>query len=166
MTRTCIIFFFLGTTIGFGQDLNQNYRAFDFWIGEWVVYKHNTDTILGSNTITSILDGKAIKETYHSTTSKYRGTSLNKYNPSINQWEQFWVDNSGLTLHMKGNIDNTKNIMILQNQIITNEGVLSNKITWQKNKNNTVRQTWYQSKDKGIHWTIIFDGDYKPDTKD
>ncbi|WP_062059682.1 hypothetical protein [Aquimarina longa] len=138
---------------------NDQYRAFDFWIGEWNVYKHNTDSIVGKSKIESIIDNKAIRETYHSTSSKYQGTSLNKYNPRTNQWEQFWVDNSGLTLHLQGNLKHRK--MILQNEVVTKKGALLNKIEWQKNTDDTVRQTWYQSTDKGKNWNIIFDGDYK-----
>ncbi len=142
------------------QDkLDHKYKEFDFWIGEWDVYKNGTDSIVGKSKIERIIDGKAIKESYHSTTSKYHGTSLNKYNPKTDQWEQFWVDNGGLTLHIKGNLENGK--MILQNEVITKEETLSNKIKWQKNEDGTVRQTWYQSKDQGKTWTAVFDGKYR-----
>lgn len=153
--------------IGFGcfqvfaqKSIDHKYKEFNFWIGEWNVYKHNTDSIVGKSKIESIIDNKVIKETYYSTTSKYHGTSLNKYNPRTDQWEQFWVDNSGLTLHIIGNLEKGK--MILQNEVITKKGAVLNKIKWQKNSDTTVRQTWYQSTDKGQNWVTLFDGDYKP----
>ncbi|WP_378176915.1 hypothetical protein [Aquimarina sp. SS2-1] len=145
------------------KNKDHKYSEFDFWIGEWNVYKHGTDTIVGKSTIEAIIDNKVIKETYHATTSKYHGTSLNKYNPRTDQWEQFWVDNSGLTLHIQGNLVDGK--MILQNNITTKKGSLSNKISWQKNTDNTVRQIWSQSTDQGKTWKIVFDGDYKPITE-
>ncbi len=74
------------------------------------------------------------------------------------------MDNSGLTLHIQGNLKDDK--MILQNHINTEKGTLSNKISWQKNADNTVRQTWQQSTDKGKTWKTVFDGDYKPITVD
>lgn len=77
------------------KNIDHKYAEFNFWIGEWNVYKHDTDTIVGKSKIEAIIDDKVIKETYHSTTSKYRGTSLNKYNARTDQWEQFWVDNYG-----------------------------------------------------------------------
>ena len=168
MTKLSIfLLLFLCTTapISAQKDIDHKYAEFNFWIGEWNVYKHGTDTIVGKSKIEAIIDDKVIKETYRSTTSKYHGTSLNKYNPRTNQWEQFWVDNSGLTLYIKGNVES--GIMILQNEINTGKSTsLSNKISWQKNADNTVRQTWQQSTDKGKTWKIVFDGDYKPITVD
>ncbi len=166
MNKVNTILFFLLLYIGTGTiqvmgqtNVDDKYREFDFWVGEWTVYKHDTDSVVGKSKIERIVDGKVIKETYHSSNSKYHGTSLNKYNPRTDQWEQFWVDNGGLTLHIKGNIEESK--MVLQNQITTKEGIVSNKIKWQKNEDGTVRQTWYQSKDDGQNWTAVFDGDYK-----
>lgn len=154
-----LYFLLLCTGFSFSQT-DTKYREFDFWLGEWNVYKHDTDSIVGKSKIESIVDGKAVRETYYSTTSLYKGTSLNKYNLTTNQWEQYWVDSTGLTLHIKGNIE--KGSMILQNQVTSKEGTLRNKIKWCQNEDGTVRQTWYQSKDLGKNWTIVFDGDYKP----
>ncbi|MGY3792934.1 hypothetical protein [Aquimarina sp. 433] len=156
------IFFLLSfSLISSQKSIDHKYAEFNFWIGEWNVYKHNTDTIVGKSKIEAIIDNKVIKETYHATTSKFKGTSLNKYNPRTDQWEQFWVDNSGLTLHITGNLNDGK--MILENTInLQKNNTLSNKITWQQNDDKTVRQIWSQSKDKGKTWKVIFDGDYKP----
>ncbi len=156
-----LILILLGASHAIAQKNNDyKFKEFNFWVGQWNVYKHGTDTLVGKSKIEKIIDDKAIKETYHSTTSKYKGTSLNKYNPGTDQWEQFWVDNSGLTLFIQGNFMDGK--MILQNSISNEKGTLSNKISWHKNNNNTVRQTWSQSTDQGKTWKVIFDGDYKP----
>lgn len=164
ISRILLLFIGLGLSHAFAQtESDDKYREFDFWIGEWDVYKQDTDTIVGKSKIEQIVDGKVIKETYHSTTSKYHGTSLNTYNPRTDQWEQFWVDNSGLTLHITGNIEDHK--MVLQNKISTEKGILSNKVKWQKNKNNTVRQTWSQSTDQEKTWKVVFDGEYRKSSK-
>ncbi|MHA7058158.1 hypothetical protein ACWGOQ_0013130 [Aquimarina sp. M1] len=126
-SRHLLLLFLMTTTMSSQKNSNQKYSEFDFWIGEWNVYKHGTDTIVGKSKIEAIIDNKAIKETYHATTSKYHGTSLNKYNPRTSLWEQFWVDNTGLTLHIQGNYIDGK--MILQNTITTDKGSLSNKIS-------------------------------------
>ena len=75
---------------------------FDFWIGEWVVYHTTADTVVGYSQIESIIDSFAIRESYQSAGGPYQGTSLNKYNPVTKVWEQYWIDNGGLTLHLKG----------------------------------------------------------------
>ncbi len=158
--RTFLLLLCFIVSQGFAQNVSSNkYKEFDFWIGEWNVYKQGTDSIVGKSKIESIVDGMVIKETYHSTTSQYQGTSLNKYNPRIDKWEQFWVDNSGLSLHIVGNLVNGK--MVLENQITSKKGTIFNKIEWQKNNDGTVRQTWYQSSDEGTSWKAVFDGEYR-----
>ncbi|RZT00303.1 hypothetical protein [Aquimarina brevivitae] len=138
------------------ENLEAKYKEFDFWKGEWQVYKHNTDTLVGYNTITTIVDDKALEENYSSYKTNFKGVSLTKYNPKLDRWEQFWVDTSGVTLFLKGNyIDNA---MVLQDTTKTS----LNKIIWKPINNNEVRQTWYQSNDQGKTWVIVFDGDYKP----
>jgi hypothetical protein len=136
--------------------MEENYRAFDFWIGEWDVYKNGTETVVGHNKIESILGGKAIRETYYSSKSKYEGTSLNKFNPNSQKWEQFWVDNAGLTLHIKGGLVDGK--MVLSSEEKTKEGFIENRITWTPNEDGTVRQMWETRTDKQKEWQLSFDG--------
>jgi len=137
---------------------NENYRAFDFWLGEWVVYKTGTSDTLGFSTIETIIDSFAIQETYQNARSKYRGTSINKYNGATGQWEQYWIDNTGLTLYLKG--QRIENQMILQNMIDTGDGNIGNRITWTDHSDGSVQQVWEQSYDEGESWSKQFDGTY------
>jgi len=141
------------------SDETAKYREFDFWAGEWEVYKTGTKDIVGFSAVETIIDGFAIQESYRSSKSKYNGRSINKYNSVTGQWEQYWVDNTGLTLYLKGR--KVENQMILQNMLETDEGTLGNRITWTNHKNGTVQQVWEQSSDGGESWSKIFDGTYK-----
>ena len=153
-----ILFLLFTVQIGFGQKTG-NYHDFDFWIGEWSVYKYGTDTLVGNSKIESINDSTAIRETYHSTKNKYHGTSLNKFDKTKGKWEQFWVDNSGLTLHIKGGLKGEK--MVMRGKTLSaDKSVTHNRITWEK-EGDYVRQTWETSTDKE-NWTVSFDGIYKP----
>ena len=146
----------------YGQDPKTSEdveRQFDFWVGDWDVYKYGTDKLVGVNKIERILGGKAIRETYAAAGSKYEGTSLNKYNPQSGKWEQYWVDNSGLTLHIKGGIENGQ--MILQKKEERKEGLFENKITWIPQKDGTVRQIWETKSATEAAWKTAFDGLYK-----
>ena len=138
----------------------MDYRSFDFWIGDWIVYNWGTDKIAGYNIIEPIIDSFALRETYYTPGNKYKGTSTNKYNPSIKKWEQFWVDNSGLTLHLQGNL--AKDKMILIGSRISPTGSVLDKIAWTNIGDGTVRQEWFTSTDAGDNWNKIFDGHYKP----
>ena len=76
----------------------ESYHQFDFWIGNWKVYKFGTDTLVGISKIQSINDSTALLENYHTPENRYKGKSLNTYNRKTGNWEQFWIDNTGLIL--------------------------------------------------------------------
>ncbi len=135
---------------------NQKEHQFDFWIGEWNVYKYGTDSIVGVSTIKPILDYKTIEENYQSLRYRYKGKSFNFYNPKTNEWEQFWVDNSGERLYLSGEYQENK--MILSD--CKNEATY-NRIIWTDLKDGSVRQEWEQSENGGDTWKKIFDGHYR-----
>jgi hypothetical protein len=135
-------------------------HEFDFWIGSWIVYKNGTDTVAGYNDIKPVAGGCSLLESYRNANGSYTGNSLNKYNAVTGKWQQFWVDNSGMTLFIEGTYTNNK--LIMENQDKNADGTTTNnRITWFKNQDGTVRQYWEQSADKGKTWTVAFDGLYK-----
>src|SRR5210317_854535 len=90
---------------------SEIYQEFDFWIGEWNVYKNGTDTIVGKSHIMSINSGMGLLENYSATSSAYEGKSLNTYNKSKGKWEQYWIDNSGLVLKLAGSFQDGKMVL-------------------------------------------------------
>ena len=151
----------LFATATFAQSSTEtdHTQDFNFWIGEWKVYKYGTDTLVGESQITPILGEKAIREQYKSTRGPYMGTSLNTYNSTRDRWEQFWVDNSGLTLHIQGAFRNEQ--MEMENSGSAELGLVANKIIWKAEEGGTVRQTWMQKNPAGGGWTVVFDGQYR-----
>jgi len=144
------------------QQQNKNlekYHQFDFWLGEWDVYKYGTETLAGKSHIESIIDSVGLLENYTVVKGKYVGKSLNKYNPAKDRWEQYWIDNTGLTLFLCGKIVNDK--MVLDDVEYGDAKNGLNQIVWEKMKNGSVRQTWNISKDVGKTWAMLFDGEYK-----
>lgn len=137
----------------------KEYQQFDFWIGKWDVYKFGTENLAGKSHIESIIDGYGVLENYSVGEGKYQGKSLNKYNPVKQRWEQYWIDNTGLTLFLTGGFINGK--MILSDEISGDPKQGMNQITWEKLANGTIRQTWNLSKDNGKTWTVLFDGEYR-----
>jgi hypothetical protein len=156
------IFFGFSVTIMAQQSItppSKEFQQFDFWIGNWDVYKFGTETLAGKSQIQSIIDGYGILENYSVGEGKYQGKSLNKYNPAKQRWEQYWTDNTGLTLFLTGGFVNGK--MILSDEISGDPKLGINQIIWELMKNGNVRQTWNLSKDGGKTWTVLFDGEYK-----
>ncbi len=142
-----------GAASGCDDELSHQ---FDFWLGEWNVY--TTAGLAGTNSVTSLLDGCVLQEEWHGTGGS-SGTSLNFYNPSTKQWQQFWVWQNGTTLETFGGYADGK--MILEGSSTGPNGVsVMNRITWFDNPDGTVRQLWEQSSD-GVTWTPSFDGMYK-----
>ncbi|TYP70411.1 hypothetical protein [Aquimarina intermedia] len=157
---TAYLVFLLISNASFSQETSiQKERQFDFWIGDWEVYTFQTDSLVGKSKITSILNGKGIKEEYASINTSYQGTSLNTYNSKREHWEQYYIDITGLVLHLYGGFK--ENTMCLMNQVVMEEGMLLNRITWQPLDHEEVRQRWTQSSDNGKTWIVIFDGRYR-----
>ena len=142
------------------EDAEKAYHQFDFWLGHWEVYKYGTDTLVGQSHIESILDGLGLLENYSAVNSSYQGKSLNKYNPAMDRWEQYWIDNSGLTLFLSGGL--SEGSMILEDVEHGDPERGFNRIVWSLDKDSTVRQTWSVSRDGGKSWSVIFDGEYQP----
>lgn len=153
------LFFWLVPGISSAQSANcsdHKSSEFDFWIGEWNVY--SAQGLAGTNSIKPILGGCVLQETW-SGSGGSAGSSFNFYDPSIQQWQQFWVWQNGTTLHLSGDYADGK--MILEGtSSLPNGSTIMNRITWFDNPDGTVRQLWEQSTD-GETWTVSFDGMYK-----
>lgn len=115
--------------------------------------------VVGNNRIEPILGGRVLRESY-STKGAFAGHSFNSYNAPAKRWEQFWVDNSGTVLHLKGGL-NEAGEMVLSGERVTAEGTVTDRITWTPNEDGSVRQHWELSPDQGETWRILFDGTYR-----
>lgn len=140
---------------------SEEAHQFDFWIGEWDVYKNGTDTLLGHNIIKPVAKACALLESWNSIDNQTIGSSINKYNFEKGKWQQMWVDNSGLTLLIEGEYRDGK--MVLENAQPARDRIksMNNRITWFNNKDGSVRQLWEYSIDEGKTWQVAFDGMYK-----
>ena len=128
------------------------YRQFDFWIGEWRV-KNPSGQAVGSNRVTAILGGCALREEWQGTGGS-DGTSLNFYDPVARVWRQTWVDNGGQPLDLRGGMRAGR--MVLE----TTSGRMIQRITWTPFSRDSLRQLWQQSSDGGRRWRTVFDGIY------
>lgn len=136
---------------------SDEFRQFDFWIGEWDVTAG--DRSAGRNRITSILGGCVLLEEYSGTNGGYEGKSLNTYDGTAGEWHQSWVDNQGLLLQLRGRLEDGR--MVLRGERIGQGGKpVIDRITWAPNEDGTVQQTWHVSGDGGETWSTAFDGTY------
>lgn len=137
----------------------EAYHQFDFWVGDWVVYSQGK--MAGFNKITKIEDGCVIRENWKSAGSDYSGTSYNFYDQVDKVWKQVWVDNQGSVLELKGQLKDNKMIMMSQEKKGPGGKTVQNRVTWTNNPDGTLRQVWEVSEDRGISYTVLFDGLYR-----
>lgn len=139
----------------------EEFRQFDFWVGDWETFKTGTDTLVGRNKIVVMQDSCVIQENWTSANPGYTGTSYNFYNPQTKKWHQTWIDNQGGSLLLSGTLEHG-NMVLYSEAMKTQKGEpYQNRITWTPGRDGTVRQHWEISKDNGKTWSTAFDGLYK-----
>ena len=142
------------------------HAEFDFWVGEWDVYRWrdewdlaawraaNPDATPAVNRISKLHDGCALREEY-TTPRGYEGSSLNFYDRADGRWHQTWIDSTGTALYLSGGMEG--DTMVLADD--PPEGRPHSRISWPPQEDGSVRQTWEQSPD-GETWQVVFDGRY------
>jgi hypothetical protein len=139
------------------------HRQFDFWVGEWDVIEAGGQRA-GTNRIEKVLDGCALHETWTSA-GPVRGNSYSAWDAGDNRWHQSWVDNAGTVLRISGGIVNGE--MVMEGDRRLPDGTpVTDRITWTPDADGTVRQLWQASRDRGMRWTVVFDGTYRRRPRD
>jgi hypothetical protein len=135
----------------------QEHRTFDFWLGEWQVYKPD-GKLAGTNRIEREYGGCVLHERY-TNPNGYSGESLNIYDAGRKVWHQTWVDNTGMLLLLEGGLREGR--MVMEGDVLGSDAKRTkHRITWTPNADGTVRQHWETKEGEG-KWTTVFDGLYR-----
>ncbi len=129
-------------------------RAFDFWIGEWVVTDTATGELAGRNTISPVIGGRALHEHWRGV-SGLEGESLNMYDEQRGAWHQTWVSSNGMLLTLAGGA--SEDGIEMQGGA---GGPELHRIRWSPQADGTVVQRWESSADSGESWELLFEGLY------
>lgn len=135
----------------------QEFRQFDYWIGEWTV-KNTQGDIIGSSIVSRISNGCALLEEWSSVQGN-DGKSINFYDSSIEQWRQTWVGGGGLILDLTGGL--VKGNMVLSETKERPQGTVTHRITWTPLDKGRIEQKWETSRDGGNTWQQSFVGLYE-----
>jgi len=131
-------------------------HQFDFWIGEWIV-ETTTGQQAGTSKIERILNGCALLENW---SGGGDGKSLNIYNASRKQWQQFWVDAGGEVHEYAGGLVNGE--MRFEGPAADHEGNRTmRRMTFTRLDGGRVRQKGEVSRD-GKDWSVEYELIYVP----
>ena len=135
-------------------QFNENYRQFDFWLGEWDVYASNQK--IAESSITNTNGNCGILENWRPIGSN-GGNSISYYDNTDKTWKQNWVAGGNVS-HYEQPKTATDGDMLM----IAKGNNVWFRMTWYYNKDDdSVRQVQESSSDKGQTWTKAFDGLYK-----
>lgn len=78
------------------------FRAFDFWIGEWE-QKNGQGRVVGSTSVKAILDGCAMFEvTTNPGGGSYVGQAFHYFDSALGKWQQTYIDTTAFSAHWTG----------------------------------------------------------------
>lgn len=137
----------------------EEYRQFDFWLGEWDVTPAGASKPRAHNSISSAQDGCVVFEQY--TAGGFTGMSINFYDSVTGKWHQTWMANDGAAVYLEGGLSDTGAMVMTDKDlpVSTVTGTV-NRVTWTPLKDGRVRQHWESSADRSKTWTTVFDGYY------
>jgi tetratricopeptide (TPR) repeat protein len=138
---------------------SEESRQFDFWIGEWDVVSPQ-GTAAGTSRIESILGGAAVMEHWTSAQGN-SGKSFNRFDPTLRQWRQHWIDDSGNETFYVGGLE--QGVMVLTSEQKNAAGKTElHRMRFFPLPDGRVRQWGEVSTDGGQAWTTEFDLSYRP----
>jgi hypothetical protein len=156
-TLLCIALFSVQIAAQEGPCSADEYRQFDFWVGEWQVTQPD-GSVAGKNTISLDYQGCVLTENY-SVQGQPFGASLNGYDRATQKWYQTWMDRNGTVLRLSGGLK--QGSMVLSGDGMDPQGnALTHQITWTPNADGTVEQHWQFRPNGAEEWSTLFKGMY------
>ncbi|MEM8696100.1 MAG: hypothetical protein AAGE05_08790 [Pseudomonadota bacterium] len=135
------------------------FRAFDFWLGEWDVTAAGANQASATSRISSRHGGCVVLEEYD--TGAYTGMSINFLDTTTGRWHQTWMANNGVPVYLEGNLDEAGAMVLTDADLpISAATGTINRVTWSTGADGSVRQFWETSQDGGANWSVAFDGLY------
>ena len=143
----------------------SEYRAFDFWIGEWDAERADTHAPAGRSSVRAEDAGCVITEHWTSVGQPYSGRSLNIYDRVSQKWEQFWVDSNGTRVHFVGGPTDTGMRITTEAPVPVAPGQQAySRMTFTHNADGSVLQHGETSPD-GQTWTTSYAFIYRRHTE-
>lgn len=140
---------------------DPQFRAFDFWVGDWDVFSEDGAQI-GVNSITIEEKGCLLVERWTDANGN-TGQSYNFVDHATGKWRQVWVS-PGMVIDYIGGADEN-GAMVLEGDVTT-QGAKPQKFkgTWSLQGDGGVRQQFQTYDEETKQWTPVFVGVYRQKT--
>ncbi len=136
---------------------NAKSHDFDFWIGEWDVYRNGTTTPkVGHSLIQSASGGCMVLENWTSLANTHEGKSINYYDGAAGAWEQDWIGSDGQPIHFTKGVYREGAMRFEFEAVQADGSKLPGRLTFFNLGPDKVRQFSEQSAD-GKSWQTIYD---------
>lgn len=135
------------------EDSREAEKQFDFWLGQWNLTWGEDGK--GTNTITRILDGRVIRESFDGRPSmNLVGQSYSVYVKPLGLWKQTWVDNEGSYLDFTGGLKDGR--MILSREAGREGKKFLQRMVWYDIDKDAFDWNWERSDDQGATWKLAW----------
>ena len=135
------------------------HRQFDFWLGQWDVFRTDTDQLVAHSLIEKLYAGCAVRENWMPIGGT-GGGSLNSWRPAEKRWLQTWTDSGNNWNEYAGGIEG--GMMVLAGKSVSVAGKATPvRMTYEAKPDGSVVQTGYQSADGGKTWWLTYQYAYR-----
>ncbi|RYY62284.1 MAG: tetratricopeptide repeat protein [Chitinophagaceae bacterium] len=137
------------------------HRAFDFWVGSWIVYQTGTQTEVGRSRVDNASGGCLILENWTASIGgPNEGKSMNFIDPATGAWKQVWMGSGGQLLeYVNGRYRD--GAMRFEGSGRSPAGQPLQFHLSFFNNSGDVRQLLEQSADEGRSWQTLYDFTYR-----
>jgi hypothetical protein len=135
---------------------------FDFWIGNWNVFRTNdAQSLVGTSTVDKIYNGCAIRETW-SPFTMLLGGSLNTWDKHRGKWRQIWIDADNSLVDFEGGLADGRMVLtgLWRGLFGAGKDALM-RMSYAPLADGSVRQVGETSIDGGKTWQAAFDFTYR-----
>jgi hypothetical protein len=130
------------------------HRQLDFWVGDWDVFRTDTNARVAKSHIEKLYAGCAVGEHWMPLQGS-GGGSLNSYRPYSKQWVQVWTDSGNNLIEFAGSWDGKR--MNFEGTSVTTSGQKQPvRMTYERGADGSVVQTGYQAEGRGKPWKVTY----------
>jgi hypothetical protein len=135
------------------------HHQFDFWVGDWDVFRTDTNALVARSHIEKLYAGCAVGEHWMPLQGT-GGGSLNSYRPYLKRWVQVWTDSGNNFNEYAGSWDGSR-MKLSGTSVTTNGKRLPVRMTYERLADGSVVQTGYQQADQKKPWKISYEFLYR-----